>query len=149
MHGHGRFCASLNRTRPIITLQVTCGSEKWAVGRQAHGHTNPTLPIMKELVTRGHEVIYYSNAALRDKVAPTGADHLRFGDHVGLGTIHCDRCSQKAAVPRLPLSMLFAGRIFGYRPGQLYAKDRPTCFGDGPNITVVFAGDDVVANAQP
>lgn len=44
------------------------------VGLPAHGHTNPTLPVMKELVHRGHEVLYYNAAAFRNKVAPTGVD---------------------------------------------------------------------------
>lgn len=44
------------------------------VGLPAHGHTNPTLPVMKELVARGHEVLYYNAESFRDKVTPTGAD---------------------------------------------------------------------------
>ncbi|MFZ0544044.1 MAG: macrolide family glycosyltransferase [Candidatus Promineifilaceae bacterium] len=42
------------------------------VGLPAHGHTNPTLPVMKELVERGHEVLYYNAEYFRPKVAPTG-----------------------------------------------------------------------------
>ena len=26
----------------------------------AHGHTNPTLGVVRELIARGHEVLYYS-----------------------------------------------------------------------------------------
>jgi MGT family glycosyltransferase len=44
------------------------------VGLPAHGHTNPTLPVMKELVARGHQVLYYNAASFREKVAPTGVD---------------------------------------------------------------------------
>ena len=39
----------------------------------AHGHTNPTLGVVKELVRRGHQVWYYSYQSLRDKIASTGA----------------------------------------------------------------------------
>jgi MGT family glycosyltransferase len=42
------------------------------VGLPAHGHTNPTLPVMKELVKRGHEVYYYNDESFREKVSPTG-----------------------------------------------------------------------------
>ncbi|MCB8944959.1 MAG: glycosyl transferase [Ardenticatenaceae bacterium] len=42
------------------------------VGLPAHGHTNPTLPVMQELVARGHDVIYYNAEWLRRKVEPTG-----------------------------------------------------------------------------
>jgi MGT family glycosyltransferase len=46
------------------------------VGLPAHGHTNPTLPIMKALVARGHQVRYYNAAAFRAKLAPTGVDFI-------------------------------------------------------------------------
>lgn len=44
------------------------------VGLPAHGHTNPTLPIMQELVRRGHDVRYYNAESFRAKVEPTGVD---------------------------------------------------------------------------
>jgi MGT family glycosyltransferase len=44
------------------------------VGLPAHGHTNPTLPVMKELVRRGHQVLYYNAESFRAKVEPTGVD---------------------------------------------------------------------------
>lgn len=39
----------------------------------AHGHTNPTLPVVAELVRRGHEVRYYSFEEFREKITATGA----------------------------------------------------------------------------
>jgi hypothetical protein len=42
------------------------------VGLPAHGHTNPTLPVMKELVRRGHEMYYFNAESFREKVSPTG-----------------------------------------------------------------------------
>ena len=44
------------------------------VGLPAHGHTNPTLPIVRELVDRGHRVIYYNGESFRKKVVPTGVE---------------------------------------------------------------------------
>jgi len=44
------------------------------VGLPAHGHTNPTLPVMKRLVEAGHEVLYYNAESFREKVAPTGVN---------------------------------------------------------------------------
>ena len=38
-----------------------------------HGHTNPSLPLVRELVARGDEVIYYSAGAFAAKVEQTGA----------------------------------------------------------------------------
>ena len=34
----------------------------------AHGHTNPTLGVVRELVERGNEVLYYSYNSFKDKI---------------------------------------------------------------------------------
>ena len=34
----------------------------------AHGHTNPTLEVVRELISAGHEVWYYSYNAMREKI---------------------------------------------------------------------------------
>jgi len=39
----------------------------------AHGHTNPTLGVVRELVLRGHEVWYYSYNIMREKIESAGA----------------------------------------------------------------------------
>ena len=39
----------------------------------AHGHTNPTLGVVRELVRRGHEVWYYSYEMMREKIEAAGA----------------------------------------------------------------------------
>ncbi len=39
----------------------------------AHGHINPTLPLVAELVRRGETVIYYATAPFRAKIEATGA----------------------------------------------------------------------------
>src|SRR5215467_14749447 len=39
----------------------------------AHGHTNPTLPLVAELVRRGEHVIYYSSEAFRPAIEQAGA----------------------------------------------------------------------------
>ena len=48
------------------------------VGLPAHGHTNPTLPIVKELIGRGHNVLYYNAEHFRPKVEPTGVRYCPF-----------------------------------------------------------------------
>lgn len=42
----------------------------------AHGHTNPTLGVVRELVSQGHEVWYYSYGSLREKIESTGAKFI-------------------------------------------------------------------------
>lgn len=40
----------------------------------AHGHTNPTLPVVRDLANNEHEVLYYSSEEFRDKISKTGVD---------------------------------------------------------------------------
>ena len=39
----------------------------------AHGHTNPTLGVVRELTRRGHEVVYYSYRPFQKQIEATGA----------------------------------------------------------------------------
>lgn len=39
----------------------------------AHGHTNPTIPVVAELVHRGHQVWYYSFWEFQEKIEEAGA----------------------------------------------------------------------------
>lgn len=41
----------------------------------AHGHINPTLPIVNELVKRGETIIYYSTEAFKEKIEKAGAKY--------------------------------------------------------------------------
>ena len=42
----------------------------------AHGHTNPMLPVVTELVRRGHRVRFYSFADFEAKIRATGAEFV-------------------------------------------------------------------------
>ncbi|MEE0967630.1 MAG: macrolide family glycosyltransferase [Bacilli bacterium] len=42
----------------------------------AHGHTNPTREVVKELVRLGHEVRYYSFDVMKEKIESTGATFI-------------------------------------------------------------------------
>lgn len=46
-----------------------------------YGHTNPTLPLVKELVQRGEEVVYYSKDHFRPMIEQTGATFRSYGDY--------------------------------------------------------------------
>lgn len=46
----------------------------------AHGHTNPTLGVVKELTGRGHEVLYYSYKPFREKIEAAGAKFIACDD---------------------------------------------------------------------
>lgn len=34
----------------------------------AHGHTNPTIEVVRELVNRGNEIVYYSFREFKEKL---------------------------------------------------------------------------------
>ena len=42
----------------------------------AHGHTNPTLNVVRELTARGHRVVYYSYDDFREKIEGAGAEFV-------------------------------------------------------------------------
>ena len=47
----------------------------------AHGHTNPTLGVVRELVSRGHGVWYYSYNIMREKIESEGAIFISCDDY--------------------------------------------------------------------
>ena len=47
----------------------------------AHGHTNPTLEVVKKLIHQGHEVRYYSYECMREKIESTGAEYISCDDY--------------------------------------------------------------------
>jgi len=47
----------------------------------AHGHTNPTLGVVRELISRGHQVWYYSYELMREKIESTGATFVSCDDY--------------------------------------------------------------------
>jgi MGT family glycosyltransferase len=52
----------------------------------AHGHTNPTLPVVAELVKCGERIIYYSQEEFRAAIEQTGASFQDYGDFLPLKT---------------------------------------------------------------
>jgi MGT family glycosyltransferase len=49
-------------------------------GIPAHGHTNPSLSLIDELVRRGHRVYYYSTEEFKAKIESTGATFCEYRD---------------------------------------------------------------------
>lgn len=62
-----------------------------------HGHINPTLPIVAELVRRGHHVSYHTWPAFQEEIEATGA------------TVHlCAESDQAMPDPPLPITLMEA-----------------------------------------
>jgi MGT family glycosyltransferase len=52
----------------------------------AHGHVNPTLPVVRELVSRGEQVTYYLTDEFEPQIRHTGAEFRRIeGMQMGSG----------------------------------------------------------------
>lgn len=47
----------------------------------AHGHTNPTLGVVRELISRGHEVWYYSYPSMQEKIEGAGAHFISCAEY--------------------------------------------------------------------
>lgn len=42
----------------------------------AHGHTNPTLGLVKEMTAAGHEIVYFSFEQFREKIESAVAEFI-------------------------------------------------------------------------
>ncbi|MFK0119398.1 glycosyltransferase [Streptomyces sp. NPDC090994] len=66
---------SLHETSRLVTVVgMTSRSHIAMFSIAAHGHVNPSLEVIRELVARGHRVTYAIPPALAEKVAGTGAE---------------------------------------------------------------------------
>lgn len=66
----------------------------------AHGHTNPTLGVVKELVNRGNEVWYYSYDLMREKIEAAGARFIscdKYDNQMNLKPEDADRIGKDIA----------------------------------------------------
>lgn len=48
----------------------------------AHGHTNPTIEVVRELTKRGNEVYYYSFEEFREKIENAGAKFISCDEYI-------------------------------------------------------------------
>ena len=53
-------------------------SRIWFYNVPFHGHVNPTLPLMQELVRRGEQVTYFSSSAFQDRIQACGASFRQY-----------------------------------------------------------------------
>src|SRR4051794_359404 len=92
------------------------------IGIPAHGHTNPTLPVMRELVARGHVALYYNAAWFREKVSPTRVDFRAYPE-----PLPDERVVTEALAEIITASRLLAGMSERLTPFMLdeMARERP------------------------
>ena len=74
-------------------------------GIPAHGHTNPTLGVVSELIARGHQVWYYSYEMLREKIESTGATFVSCDDY------DCEQTLSPKDAARVGADLLFSTKL--------------------------------------
>lgn len=90
----------------------------------AHGHVNPTLPLVRELTARGHRVLYYDIEAFREKIEAAGAQLVPIDAYMPPTPEDIDRRAGKdfasliemAADLTLALDERVAQDVAGYHP---------------------------------
>jgi MGT family glycosyltransferase len=91
-------------------------------GIPLHGHTNPTLSVMKELVGRGTKVTYYSTEEFRERIEATGVEYRSYGEDLDLHS------TLKERGPGSILSWLFgASARLKRRLMADFAGESPAC----------------------
>lgn len=61
----------------------------------AHGHVNPTLPLVRELTTRSHRVIYYETEEFRAKIEAAGAEFVSIEPYMPPAPANIDQIAGK------------------------------------------------------
>ncbi len=56
-------------------------AKAWFFNIPYHGHVNPTLPLVRELVQRGDEVTYFAGPTFEERILATGAQYGRYRNH--------------------------------------------------------------------
>lgn len=61
----------------------------------AHGHVNPTLPLVTELTARGHRVIYYETEEFRERIEAAGAQFVSIEPYMPPAPPNIDKVAGK------------------------------------------------------
>ena len=84
----------------------------------AHGHTNPTLGVVKELIAQGHQVTYFSYECMREKIEATGARYISCNQY------DCEQSLSEQDRTRIGKDVAFSMRVL---VDTTLALDEPVC----------------------
>ncbi|MET3876907.1 macrolide family glycosyltransferase [Chitinophaga sp. OAE865] len=78
-------------------------------GIPSHGHVNPTLGLVSELVKQGEEILYFSSEDFKDKIEAAGAEFIPYQEDMDIFNMKTDNRPQNgAAGPVRPLQRIIA-----------------------------------------
>lgn len=72
----------------------------------AHGHTNPMLPVVSELVNRGNKVRFYSFNEFEEKIKATGAEFISCNEFMEKLTEHEENKLKKVSTTEMSIQDL-------------------------------------------
>jgi MGT family glycosyltransferase len=88
----------------------------------AHGHVNPTLPVVQELVARGHRVLYYNTEEFRAQIERTGAEFRPYP--APMPTVAETQKIVSESLIRVTILILgLSQRLTGYMVGELEREE--------------------------
>ena len=90
----------------------------------AHGHVNPTLPVVRSLLARGHRVIYYETEEFRERIEATGAEFVSIEPYMPPAPGNIDRIAGKDFASLIEMA---AGTTLGLdaRIAEDIAREKP------------------------
>lgn len=92
----------------------------------AHGHVNPTLPLVRELTSRGHRVLYYDVEAFREKIEAAGAQFVPIDAYMPPAPEDIDRRAGKDFASLIEMAADLTLSL-NERVAQDVAKHHPAC----------------------
>ena len=92
----------------------------------AHGHVNPTLPLVRELTSRGHRVLYYDVEAFREKIEAAGAQFVPIDAYMPPAPEDIDRRAGKDFASLIEMAVDLTLSL-NERVAQDVAEHHPAC----------------------
>ena len=92
----------------------------------AHGHVNPTLPLVRELTSRGHRVLYYDVEAFREKIEAAGAQFVPIDAYMPPAPEDIDRRAGKDFASMIEMAADLTLSL-NERVAQDVAEHHPAC----------------------
>ena len=92
----------------------------------AHGHVNPTLPLVRELTSRGHRVLYYDVEAFREKIEAAGAQFVPIDAYMPPAPEDIDRRAGKDFASLIEMAADLT-LFLNERVAQDVAEHHPAC----------------------
>lgn len=94
-------------------------------GIPSHGHVNPTLGLVSELVKQGEEILYFSSEDFKDKIEAAGAEFIAYQEDMELFKMQTDKPPKNGeAAPVRPLQRIImsADKIIAGILSQLHGR---------------------------